>query len=86
MVVGSGEVFVGDYERRSIHVFALDGTLTSAVHGGMCPSLSSPKPIVPPPWAFDSSFQMLYFLIRNALCMRASSKAVCGMCTTAPRQ
>ena len=29
-------------------VFALDGTLTSAVHGGMCPSLSSPKPIVPP--------------------------------------
>jgi predicted alpha/beta-fold hydrolase len=52
-------------------VFALDGTLTNAMHGGMCPSLSDPKPIVPPPWAFDSSFQMLYFLIRNALCMRA---------------
>eukprot|EP00946_MAST-07B_sp_MAST-7B-sp1_P001905 g1905.t1 len=29
------------------------------------------KPIVPPPWAFDSSFQILYFLIRNTLCPRS---------------
>ena len=49
-------------------VFALDGTLHNK---SACPSLSSMKPIVPPPWAFDSSFQILYFLIRNTLCPRS---------------
>ena len=48
-------------------IFTRDGTLTNP---STCPSLSSKKLIVPPPWAFDSSFQILYFLLRNSMCSR----------------